>query len=304
MTVYDVIVIGGGPGGLSSAMYTTRLGLNTAVINRGGGRAAMMRNTHNVIGIPESVTGTEYLATSIDQLKSYGVTYIREFVTKITSVETSNTIQFQVNTGDSIYTSRRIVIATGFIDIPPKPPLPRTGRGLHYCLLCDVHMFRNKPTYVMGHGNGAAQVAMIMLNFTDKVDLLLRNEKPTWSPEIGDQLNSHPINIINEEIVSIENNQNGWLEALNFEDGSRREYHGGFAMYGSKYNNSIAIDLGCETDEKGQIIVDENGLTSIPGAYAVGDITPGNKQIPIAIGEGAKAGISIYQNLREFPKKF
>ena len=74
MTVYDVIVIGGGPGGLSTAMYTTRLGFNTAIINRGGGRAAMMRNTHNVIGVLESVSGNEYLSTSIEQLQDYGVT--------------------------------------------------------------------------------------------------------------------------------------------------------------------------------------------------------------------------------------
>ena len=74
--------------------------------------------------------------------------------------------------------------------------------------------------------------------------------------------------------------------------------------YGSEYNNKLAIDLGCELDEKGQIKVNKDGLTTTPGVYAVGDITPGHKQIPVAIGEGANAGIAIYLELRKFPKKF
>ncbi|HII52018.1 MAG TPA: NAD(P)/FAD-dependent oxidoreductase [Halobacteriales archaeon] len=304
MTVYDVIVIGGGPGGLSTAMYTTRLGFNTAIINRGGGRAAMMRNTHNVIGVLESVSGNEYLSTSIEQLQDYGVTYLKEFVTSITPLSTPDSISFQVQTESETHTASRVVLATGFKDVPPKPPLPRTGRGLHYCLHCDAHMFKDKSTYVMGHGPSAAHVAMTLLNFTDEVDLLLRGENPTWDDNLDQQLRSHPIDIIKEDISSIENNSDGWLQALVFEDGIRREYHGGFAMYGSEYNNKLAIDLGCELDKKGQIKVNKDGLTTTPGVYAVGDITPGHKQIPVAIGEGANTGIAIYLELREFPKKY
>ncbi len=304
MTVYDVIVIGGGPGGLSSAMYTVRLGLQTAIINRGGGRAAMMRNTHNVIGVLESVSGNEYIATSIEQLQNYGVTYLKEFVTSITPISTTEPISFQVQTESTNYTTRRIVLATGFKDVPPKPPLPRIGRGLHYCLHCDAHMFKNRSTYVMGHGPSAAHVAMTLLNFTDEVDLLLRGERPTWNDNVGRQLQSHPIDIIEENILSVENNSDGWLEAFIFEDGIRREYHGGFAMYGSEYNNALALELGCALDNKGQVKVNKNGLTSVSGVYAVGDLTPGHKQIPVAIGEGANTGIAIYLELREFPKKF
>tara|TARA_A100001037_G_scaffold304138_1_gene340023 strand:+ start:28131 stop:29042 length:912 start_codon:yes stop_codon:yes gene_type:complete len=303
MISFDVIVIGGGPGGLSTALYTARLGFNTAIINRGGGRAAMMRNTHNVIGVLESVSGNEYISTSIEQLQDYGVTYIKDFVTSITPIS-SESISFQVQSKSKTYAARRVVLATGFKDIPPKPPLPRTGRGLHYCLHCDAHMFKNKSTYVMGHGPSAAQVAMTLLNFTDEIDLLLRGEDPTWGGNLDKQLRSHPIDIIKEDVSAIENNSDGWLEALVFEDGTRREYHGGFAMYGSEYNNKLAMDLNCELDEKGQIKVNKDGLTTTPGVYAVGDITPGHKQIPVAIGEGANAGIAIYLELRKFPKKF
>jgi thioredoxin reductase (NADPH) len=156
----------------------------------------------------------------------------------------------------------------------------------------------------MGHGPSAAHVAMTLLNFTDEVDLLLRGERPTWNDNVGRQLQSHPIDIIEENILSVENNSDGWLEAFIFEDGIRREYHGGFAMYGSEYNNALALELGCALDNKGQVKVNKNGLTSVSGVYAVGDLTPGHKQIPVAIGEGANTGIAIYLELREFPKKF
>jgi len=85
---YDVAVVGGGPAGLTTALYAARLGHETAVFDRGGGRAAMMQDTHNVIGTPESVSGNEFLSTAVDQLRSYGADYRREFVTGIERIAT------------------------------------------------------------------------------------------------------------------------------------------------------------------------------------------------------------------------
>jgi thioredoxin reductase (NADPH) len=156
-TEYQATVVGGGPAGLTAAPYTTRLGHDTAVIDRGGGRAAMMADTHNVIGVTEDVSG-------------------------------------------------------------------------------------------------------------------------------------------------VENDDEGWLEAMEFADGTRREYRGGFAMYGSDYNTDLAEQLGCELNDDGTVAVDDHGATSVDGVYAVGDMTPGHNQIPTAMGEGARAGIDIHYGLREFPK--
>ncbi len=295
---YEVVVVGGGPAGLTTALYATRLGHETAVFDRGGGRAAMMQETHNVIGTPESVSGTEFLSTAVDQIQSYGADYRREFVTDIERVDDA----FALETTDGQAVAERVVLATGFSDGRPDPPLPRTGRGLHYCLHCDAYMFVDEPVYVMGHGESAAHVAMIMLNYTDDVDLLLRGEEPTWSDETATMLEGHPVDIVREDVTGVRNGDDGWLEALEFADGAVREYRGGFAMYGSEYNNELAADLGAELNDDGTVAVDDHGRTSVEGLYAVGDLTPGHNQVPVAMGQGAKAGIAIHKSLREFPK--
>ncbi|MDY6818651.1 MAG: NAD(P)/FAD-dependent oxidoreductase [Halobacteriales archaeon] len=296
---YEVIVVGGGPAGLTTALYTTRLSHDTAVINRGGGRAAMMLDTHNVIGVPESVSGNEFLQTAVEQLKHYGTDYHQDFVTDIERLDNG---RFRVTATDVTATADRVVIATGFNDKRPDPPLPRTGMGLHYCLHCDAYMFIDEPVYVMGHDDSAAYVAMIMLNFTDEVDLLLRGDEPTWSEETGRMLEAHPIDVIDTEIAGMDKAEDGWLEAFEFEDGTRREYRGGFPMYGSEYNTALAEQLDCDLNDDGTIDVDDHGRTSVDGVYAVGDITPGHNQIPVAMGQGAKAGIALHMELRSFPR--
>ena len=311
-TEHDVVVVGGGPAGLTAALYTTRLGHDTAVVNRGGGRAAMMLDTHNVIGVTEDVSGNEFLETAVAQLEEYGTDYRRGFVTAVerlddvdddgAAADGERARRFRVETRSGDLLADRVVLATGFNDARPDPPLPRTGMGLHYCLHCDAYMFVDESVYVMGHGESAAHVAMIMLNFTDEVDLLLRGEEPTWSEETDRQLRAHPVDLIEADVESIEKGEDGWLEALVFEDGTRRPYRGGFAMYGSEYNNDLARELGCEINDDGTVAVDDHGRTSVEGVLAVGDLTPGHKQIPVAMGEGAKAGLAIHYDLRAFPR--
>ena len=297
-TEYQVAVVGGGPAGLTAALYTTRLGHDTVVVNRGGGRAAMMLDTHNVIGITEDVSGNEFLRTAVDQVQSYGADYYRDLVTDVERTEDG---RFHLTASDLEVVADRVVLATGFNDVQPDPPLPRTGRGLHYCLHCDAYMFIDEPVYVMGTGESAAHVAMIMLNFTDEVDLLTRGEEPTWSEETDRRLHAHPVDVIETDITGLEKGDDGWLEAFEFADGTRREYRGGFPMYGSEYNTALAEQLGCELTDDGAVAVDDQGNTTIDGVYAVGDLVPGHKQIPVAMGQGAKAGIDIHYDLRTYP---
>jgi thioredoxin reductase (NADPH) len=296
---YEVVVVGGGPAGLQTALYTTRLGHDTVVVDRGGGRAAMMLDTHNVIGVPESVSGNEFLETAREQIESYGADVHRDLVT---DVERRPDGRFHVTANDREYLADRVVLGMGFADERPDPPLPRTGKGLHYCLHCDAYMFVDEPVYVMGHGESAAHVAMIMLNFTDEVDLLLRGDHPTWGDETDRLLRAHPVDVIDDEISGMEKREDGWLAGFEFEDGTFREYKGGFAMYGSDYHTDLATDLGCELNDDGTVAVDDAGHTSVDGVYAVGDITQGHNQIPVAMGKGAQAGIDIHYDLREFPK--
>jgi thioredoxin reductase (NADPH) len=163
-------------------------------------------------------------------------------------------------------------------------------------------MFIDESVYVMGTGDSAAYVAMIMLNFTDEVDILTRGDPIEWSDETQKLVEAHPVDVIHEDITGMNKRDDGWLESFEFEDGAVREYKGGFALYGSNYNSELAESLGCELNEDGTIPVDDHGRTSVGGVFAVGDITPGHNQVPVAMGKGAKAGLAIHKELRTFPK--
>ncbi len=296
---HEVTVVGGGPAGLTAALYTTRLGHDTAIVDRGGGRAAMMAETHNVIGVTEDVSGAEFLRTALEQVTGYGADHYRDFVS---GAERTGDGHVRLSAGDVTIDTERVVLATGFTDGRPDPPAARTARGLHWCLHCDAYTMVDTPVYVMGTGSSAAHVAMIMLNFTGDVDLLLDGDDPEWDGETDRQLRAHPVDVVREEITGVENDDDGWLEALTFADGTRRPYRGGFAMYGAEYHTDLAEQLGCELNDDGTVAVDDHGATSVAGVYAVGDVTPGHNQIPTAMGQGARAGIDIHYDLREFPK--
>lgn len=302
---YEIVVVGGGPAGQTAVLYSTRLGHQTALVDRGGGRAAMMQNVHNLIGVPEetSVPSTsaseKYLGVGKDQLEEYGCDIHRDMITSCRRTE-GESIELCGNGAN--YRAKYVALATGFNDVRPDPPLPRTGRGPHYCPHCDAHMFVDKSVYVMGHSESAAHVAAIMLNFTDEVDLLARSDDPEWSDETARMLENHPIDVVHEEITGIQNGEDGWLKAMEFADGTVREYRGGFGMYGAAYNNGLARELGCEIDDDGTVAVDDRGQTSTDEVYTVGDLTPGHNQVPIALADGARAGISIHFALRDFPR--
>jgi thioredoxin reductase (NADPH) len=296
---YEVVVVGGGPAGMTAALYSTRLGHDTAVVSRGGGRAAMMQEVHNVLGVTEETSGGEYLGIGQEQLDAYGCDQHRDMVTSCSRGDD----RFRLAGNGAEYDAEMIVLATGFNDVRPDPPLPRTGRGLHYCLHCDAHMFVDQSVYVMGHAESAAHVAAIMLNFTDDIDLLTRGATPEWSDDTDAIIQNHPIDVVHEDVTGVQNGDDGWLKALEFEDGTIREYRGGFAMYGAEYNNGLAKELGCDLNEDGTIEVGDHGQTSVDGVYAVGDCVPGHNQIPVALGQGAKAGIDVHFQLRDFPRE-
>ncbi|WP_339102462.1 NAD(P)/FAD-dependent oxidoreductase [Haloterrigena salinisoli] len=309
---YEVVVIGGGPAGLTTAIYATRLGHRTAVFEKEGGRHAKVAHVHNLLGVSENVSGEQLATHAVDQLEHYGGDFFPDAVESVTRPEEGDGDgpRFRLESAHATVDARRVVFATGFRDRSPDvPELERfTGRGLHYCLHCDAYTLGDGPVFVLGHTEHAAHVAMTMLNFTADVDLLLDDREPEWGEETDAQLEAHPVDVIDTAVVSaygdetISGDESPRLGGLELADGTERDYLGGFAMYGSTYNAGLAADLGCDLREDGAIAVDENRETSVDGVYAVGDVTHGQNQTTIAIGDGAHAGLAIHKDLRPFPK--
>lgn len=321
---YEVVVVGGGPAGLTTALYATRLGHRTAVFEKEGGRHATVNHVHNLLGVSENVSGSELAAHAVAQLEHYGGDFYPDAVDSVSQIG-DEVPRFRIEAAHATVETDRVVFATGFRDRSPEvPELERfTGRGLHYCLHCDAYTLGDGPVFVLGHDESAAHVAMLMLNFTADVDLLLDGREPEWSDETDEQLRAHPIDRIDTNVISayadesIDEDEPPWLGGLSFADsvgprptgsrtesgdGTERDYLGGFAMYGSVYNTDPAGDLGCDLTDDGAIDVDERRETSVDGVYAVGDVTHGQNQTTIAIGDGAYAGLAIHKDLRRFPK--
>lgn len=300
---YEVAVVGGGPAGLTTALYTTRLGHETAVFEKEGGRHAGVATVHNQLGISEDVSGRQLAELGVRQLEEYGADFYPDAVE---TVERSDD-RFRVDAAHATVTTDRLVFATGFTDRGPHVPGLEafTGRGLHYCLHCDAYTLGDGTVYVLGHGDHAVDVACLLLNFTDEVDLLTDDTDPEWSEESARLLRAHPVERIDTEVVDAfpddESATDPWLGGLTFADGSEREYLGGFAVYGKSYNTALAAGLDCDLASDGAVVVNDEQETSEAGVYAVGDVTHGQNQTAIAIGDGARAGIALHKDLRRFP---
>ena len=301
---YEVVVIGGGPAGLTAALYTTRLGHRTALITREGGRHELVDAVHNLIGVSEETAGAELAAVAAAQLEEYGTDYYEDSVTALGRTDDD---RFRVESTHADLRADRVVLATGFSDNAPRvPDLQRfTGHGLHYCLHCDAYTLADAPVFVLGHDEEAAHVAMTLLNFTGEVDLILNGERPTWDDDVATQIETHPVEVCQRTVRAAfaedPDATDPWLGGLEFADGTEREYVGGFAVYGREYNTALARDLGCDLNDDGSVAVDEDFETSVDGVYAVGDVTHGQNQTPVAIGDGARAGIAIHHEFRRYP---
>ena len=306
---YEVVVVGGGPAGLTTAIYATRLGHQTAVFEKEGGRHAAVNHVHNLLGVSEDVSGQELATHAVDQFEHYGGDFYPDAVESVSRLEDEDEPRFRLEAAHATVDAERVVFATGFRDRSPDvPELERfTGRGLHYCLHCDAYTLGDGPVFVLGHTGSAAHVAMTMCNFTDDVDLLTDDREPEWNEDVDAQLEAHPVDRVDTAVVSayedetLDEDELPWLGGLEFADGTECDYLGGFAMYGSSYNADLAAELGCDRNEDGAIDVDERRETSVEGAYAVGDVTHGQNQTTIAIGDGAYAGLAIHKDLRRFP---
>jgi thioredoxin reductase (NADPH) len=312
---YEVVVVVGGPAGLTTALYTTRLGHRTALVTREGGRHELVDVVHNLIGVSEETSGSELAAVAVAQLEEYGTDYYEDAVTSIERTEDGNRDgdapdadrRFRVESTHTDLLADRVVLATGFTDDAPRVPyLQRyTGHGLHYCLHCDAYTLGDASVFVVGHGDHAAEIAMTLLNFTGDVDLVLNGEDPSWSDETATQVEAHPVEVLPQTVASAfpdgESSDPPWIGGLEFGDGTTREFVGGFAVYGRSYNTDLAAGLGCDLDEDGSVAVNDDYETSVDGVYAVGDVTHGQNQTPVAIGDGAYAGIAVHYDIRRFP---
>ncbi len=307
--VYDLVVIGGGPTGLTTSIYAARENLQTLIVDSKGlgGQAGVTERLDNYPGFPEGVGGADLADRIVEQARRYGVEMLQAVsVTQITS--DGDQVDLETATGDH-YHARATLIATGSsyrrTGAPGEDEL--IGAGIHFCATCDGPFYKgSEQLVVLGGGNSGLEEGLFLTQFTDKVTIVERGERLRGSKLLQDKVSMHArMDVLFErEVVSFRAREDGSgkLGAVTLQDrrdGTTTELHPAavFVFIGQDPNTGFVkgqVDL----DERGFVVTDMGMQTSMPGVFAAGDVRSGStKQLASAVGEGAAAAIAIRQYL-------
>jgi len=294
---YDVVIIGGGPAGLTAGIYTSRDKLKSLIIDKGiiGGNINNADSIDNYPGFPEGVNGPELAELMHRQAEKYGLKSITAEVTAI-DIEGGNRI---IKTTGGDFMAKAVIIAGGSDKVKMGIPGEKefTGRGVSYCTTCDGPFFRNKKVVVIGGGNSAIYEAMHLTKFASSISLIHRRDKLRATAILQDKaLAETKIEfILNTIVKSIEGKdfvQKLLLENVKTGKQSALETDGVFVSIGLKPNTDYLKGL-LPLDKQGHIITDEHMSTKIAGIFATGDIRSGSiRQVTTAVGDGTVAALS------------
>lgn len=284
--MYDVIIIGAGPAGISASLYTVRANLNTLVIYNDKSGLEKAEKIENYYGFENGIDGESLYIAGINQAKNLGLEIKKEEVLKIEIAEKG----FEVTTTKGTYSSRTIIISTGNKKNTPKIKGIKEfeGKGVSYCAICDGFFYRDKEVAVLGNGNYAISETNDLINLAKQITILTNGKE---EPNIR----AENVKVIPKEIREVRGGDK--VEEIEFEDDSKLKIDGIFIAEGTAGTKEFAKKLGILTNGD-KIIVNEKMETNIPGIYACGDCTGGLLQISKAVYEGAVAGLEVIKQLK------
>ena len=302
--IYDVIIIGAGPAGMTAAVYTSRANLSTLMLERGipGGQMANTEEVENYPGY-ETILGPDLSTKMFEHAKKFGAEYAYGEVKEIIDGKEYKTI----DAGSKQYKTRTIIIATGAeykkIGVPGEKEL--SGRGVSYCAVCDGAFFKNKELVVIGGGDSAVEEGVYLTRFASKVTIVHRRDElraqkilqqRAFDNEKVDFIWNTTLKTINEKDGKV-----GSVTLVSTVDGSEREYpaDGVFIYIGMLPLTKPFLSLGI-TNQAGYIETNDRMETKIPGIFAAGDVREKNlRQIVTATGDGSIAAQSAQHYIEE-----
>ncbi len=302
---YDLLILGGGPAGLTAGLYAARGGRKVALIERAmpGGQAFLTNEIENYPGFPQGIGGPELMMAFQEQATRFGLEIINAEIVK---VDLAGELKTLTAADGTLYRARAVIIATGAE--PRKLGVPGEeefrGRGVSYCATCDGAFFRNKKVAVVGGGDAAVEEAIFLTRFAEKVVIIHRRDELRAINVLQERAKSNEkIEFrLNMVVEAIQGNQK--VESLRLKNvitGEIQEepFDGVFVFVGTRPNTGFLKGI-LELDEKGCIITNAAMGTSLKGVYAAGDVrnTP-FRQVATAVGDGAMAAGSAEQYLAE-----
>ena len=303
--VYDLVVIGGGPTGLTTSIYAARENLQTLVIDSKGlgGQAGVTERLDNYPGFPDGIGGAELADRIVEQARRYGVELLQA-VSVVGLRNENEEVDVETATGDHSH-ARAALIATGSsyrrTEAPGEDEL--IGAGIHFCATCDGPFYRGaEELLVLGGGNSGLEEGLFLAEFADLVTIVQRGDRLTANKLLQDKVAMHGrMQVLPNRSVKefrAKDDGSGKLGAVVLEDdetGELEERHpaGVFVFIGLDPNTDF-VKGQVELDDRGLILTDMGLMTNVPGVFAAGDVRSGStKQLASAVGEGAAAAISI-----------
>ena len=286
--MYDVIIIGAGPAGISASLYTRRANLKTLVLYSDKSSLEKTDKIENYYGFKDGIDGKELYFSGIKQTEKIGTDVKKEEVINIVNEDK----KFSITTSKNKYMSKVVILATG--NKKNKPQIDGIdrleGKGISYCAICDGFFYKNKSVAVLGNSKYALSEVNDLINVVKDITVLTNGKD---KPEIRDDR----IKLETKKIKEIEGKEK--VEKIKFEDGSKMNIDGIFIAEGVAGSAEFAKKMGAFIKQN-KIIVNENMETNIKGLYACGDCTGGILQISKAVYEGTVAGLQAIKYLKDF----
>jgi thioredoxin reductase (NADPH) len=296
VAMIDCLIVGGGPAGLTAAIYLARFRRETLVIDAGSSRASLIPTSHNYPGFPDGISGIDLLQRLRDQARRYGAR-LREG--EVTAIERTRH-GFIARCGDDEIAARTVLLATGVVDVEPDLPnltdAIRSGLVRH-CPICDGFEVIDQEVAIIGKGVKGVNEAHFLRHYTDAVTLFTLGATHEITREHRDSLSAAGIEMIEEPLAEV-STELGAIVGLTTASGTVFHFHTLYSALGCNVRSQLARNLGAACDDAGQIVVDDKCCTTIPDVYAVGDVANDLNQIAVGAGHAAIAATRIHNSLR------
>lgn len=283
--MYDIIIIGAGPAGVSAGLYAKRAGANVLILYYGESNLEKATQIDNYYGFSQGINGQALYKNGIEQAKNIGIDVVEE---EVINIKKENS-EFTVETMNKVYKSKAVIISTGNKKLRPniKGVKEFEGKGISYCAICDGFFYRNKNVAVIGDGNFALSEAEDLLPVVKNITILTN----------GEEIEEHRSYETNtEKIKEIKGDTK--VRQIEFEDGKTMDVDGVFIAVGEAGGSNFAKKMGVMLDND-SIIVDENMQTNIEGLYSCGNSNGGLLQVCKAVYEGAIAGLAASKYIKK-----
>lgn len=297
----DCAIIGGGPAGLTAALYLARFNRSFALFDGGDSRAAWIPKSHNLPLFSHGIAGREILRRQREDVLAYGGAIVDAEVKKLIRASSDFTVEFQKEGAEPRQlTARFVILATGVEDIPPLIPNVEEAvkRGLvRYCPICDGYEANGKKIGVIGVcDKGLGEAIFMARTYSQDVTLLSFHEPLVLSDQELDVAKQHGISVICEPIQTLGLDGRA-VTARASKSGREYRFDVMYSALGVRYRSGLAMALGAETDDIGALQIDCHSQTTVSGLYAAGDVAQGLNQIVVAMGQAAKAATHIHNSL-------